>query len=105
MRGAGLQAWVPALAPVVVRSLRPPPPPRPQPPDAQVKATDFGLSIRHRPEDPPLKSRSGAHVGVRVCGGVWVVCVCGWVGGRVGVGWGGGGGSAEPRHFCPLACH
>ena len=24
-----------------------------------VKATDFGLSIRHRPDDPPLKSRSG----------------------------------------------
>lgn len=28
-------------------------------PDSAVKATDFGLSIRHRPEDPPLKSRSG----------------------------------------------
>ncbi|KAL4446799.1 hypothetical protein ABPG77_008043 [Micractinium sp. CCAP 211/92] len=27
--------------------------------DSPVKATDFGLSIRHRPEDPPLKSRSG----------------------------------------------
>ena len=27
--------------------------------DSPVKATDFGLSIRHRPEDHPLKSRSG----------------------------------------------
>ena len=27
--------------------------------DSPVKATDFGLSIRHRPEDAPLKSRSG----------------------------------------------
>lgn len=31
----------------------------PQDFDSPVKATDFGLSIRHRPEDPPLKSRSG----------------------------------------------
>lgn len=36
-----------------------PPPACPQDFDSPVKATDFGLSIRHRPEDPPLKSRSG----------------------------------------------
>ena len=28
-------------------------------PHLQVKATDFGLSIRHRSDEPPLKSRSG----------------------------------------------
>lgn len=28
-------------------------------PSCPVKATDFGLSIRHAPGDPPLKSRSG----------------------------------------------
>lgn len=28
-------------------------------PHLQVKATDFGLSIRHRNDEPPLKSRSG----------------------------------------------
>lgn len=57
-RGSGLQALHPAnhsfitLHHTALFSLL-------QGPDSPVKATDFGLSIRHRPEDPPLKSRSG----------------------------------------------
>jgi serine/threonine protein kinase len=50
-----------------------------------VKATDFGLSIRHRPDDPPLKSRSGtpAYMAPEVIRQVGAV--------GVGVGVGGGG--------------
>jgi hypothetical protein len=38
--------------------------------DSPLKATDFGLSIRHGPEEPKLTSRSGARVCICVC-----VCV------------------------------
>jgi hypothetical protein len=74
---AELQYSGPTLSPLF-SPLLPLPPPAPLPPsptlasflppvvlalrqdmDSPVKATDFGLSIRHRPEDPPLKSRSG----------------------------------------------
>ena len=32
------------------------------PPPSPVRATDFGLAIRHSPSDPPLTSRTGTPV-------------------------------------------
>ncbi len=41
-------------------------------PDSQLKAIDFGLSIRHWPSEPKLTSRSGAP---RPCAPPWTWCL------------------------------